>query len=154
MGNENKSAQLGMPFGTACNRLRKIVLFNVLKKHGENICVRCSGVIESVEDLSIEHIKPWENVSVDLFWSLDNVAFSHLHCNVPHSYQGGTSQRKIAPEGMAWCFGHKRFETVENFSKNKTKWNGLQSECREFQCRVSSVVERLSYKQDAQGSNP
>ena len=73
-----KSAFLGMPHGTACNRLRKMVLFNLLQRHGENICFKCSETIEHADDLSIEHKEPWEGVSVELFWSLENIAFSHL----------------------------------------------------------------------------
>jgi hypothetical protein len=82
MANEKKSAFLGMPHGTAFGRLRKIVLFSVLKRHEENICARCSKEIETVEELSIEHLKPWEGISVELFWDVDNIAFSHLHCNI------------------------------------------------------------------------
>lgn len=82
MSNETKAAQLGMPFGTACGRLRKIVLWSLLKKHNENLCFRCGQEIETVEDLSLEHKQPWEGVSVALFWDLENIAFSHLICNI------------------------------------------------------------------------
>jgi hypothetical protein len=73
---------LGMPQGTASNRLRKMLLFRQLEKHNENVCVRCNQIILTVEELSVEHIKPWEGISAELFWDLDNVAFSHLNCNV------------------------------------------------------------------------
>ena len=150
MSNENKSAQLGMPFGTACGRLRKMVLFSVLKKHEENVCVRCNGAIELVDDLSIEHIKPWENVSVDLFWDLNNIAFSHIHCNVPHVYHGGKFQRKVGPLNTAWCTVCKKFEPIERFHKNKHNWNGLQSHCKEFRPdRINSAEECHSYKVEA-----
>lgn len=150
MSNENKSNQLGMPFGTACNKLRKLVLFGILKKHGENICVRCNEFIESVDELSLEHIKPWENISVSLFWNLENIAFSHLHCNKPHVYHGGKFQRKDSPPGTAWCTVCKKFESVNRFHKNKTNWNGLQDHCKEF-CpdRINSVEECHSYKVEA-----
>lgn len=81
--NNKKNITLGMPHGTASNRLRKNILFNLLKKHGENVCFKCSEVIDKVEDLSIEHKKPWEGISADLFWDLDNIAFSHMFCNRP-----------------------------------------------------------------------
>lgn len=74
-----------MPVGTAWARLRKIVLFDILKRHNENICYQCGKVIESVEVLSIEHKKPWQNENPKLFWSLDNIAFSHLSCNVANA---------------------------------------------------------------------
>lgn len=86
MGNSNvgKSRTLGMPHGTACNKLRKQILFHLLIKLGENKCFKCSEIIEKVADLSIEHKQPWEGISADLFWDLNNIAFSHLHCNRPH----------------------------------------------------------------------
>jgi len=120
-----------MPQGTAMNRLRKMVLFRQLKKYGDNICTRCEKEIETVGELSIEHVKPWEGRSAELFWDMDNIAFSHLKCNCTHVYHGGTPKRKIAPEGTAWCTGCKKFEPIENFNVNKAHWNGLQKYCRE-----------------------
>ncbi len=97
-----KKAFLGMPHGTATARLRKSILFHLIQKLSENICFKCSEKIEKVEDLSIEHKLPWEGVSVELFWSLDNIAFSHLRCNRPHRYVGGgVSKRKIGEAGTA-----------------------------------------------------
>jgi len=81
--NEKKAIQLGMPHGTASAILRKSILFAVLKKHSENFCFQCNEEISSVDELSIEHKVPWldsENPT-ELFFSLDNIAFSHLHCN-------------------------------------------------------------------------
>lgn len=77
-----KSEQLGMPFGTASNRLRKMVLFGLLKKHGENYCYQCGKEILSCDDLSMEHKKAWLHVNPELFWDLENIAFSHISCNV------------------------------------------------------------------------
>jgi len=79
--NRKKAEQLGMPFGTASNRLRKMVLFHLLKKLKENVCFQCGAEIETVDELSIEHKKPWLDESVDLFWDLNNIAFSHHQCN-------------------------------------------------------------------------
>lgn len=73
-----------MPFGTACGRLRKSILFSLLKKHNENVCFQCGNKIEKEEDLSIEHKIPYldsENPT-KLFFDLDNIAFSHLKCNI------------------------------------------------------------------------
>jgi HNH endonuclease len=128
---KRKTEFLGMPHGTAVGRLRKNVLFHILKKHGENVCERCKGTIEKVEDLSLEHIKPWENVSVDLFWDLENIAFSHLHCNRPHIYNSsGAHMRKVGPEGTAWCGTCQKFEPLTNFHKHASNWNGLQKTCK------------------------
>ena len=81
--NQKKYDQLGQPFGTATSRLRKLVLFNLLSRYGDNNCYRCKEIITSPDDLSMEHKIPWldsEN-PVELFFDLDNIAFSHLSCN-------------------------------------------------------------------------
>ena len=125
-----KSAFLGMPHGMAGNRLRKMLLFHLLQKHAENVCVKCEKPIETVDELSIEHKQPWEGVSVELFWSLDNIAFSHLHCNRNHRYNsGGTKLRKVGPEGTAWCRRCKAFLPEREFSPHRSRWNGCQPWC-------------------------
>lgn len=81
--NHKKTKQIGMNFGTASNRLRKMKHFECLVKLGENICFQCGEKIENCSELSIEHKVPYLD-STDpqaLFWSLDNVAYSHLNCN-------------------------------------------------------------------------
>ena len=130
---KNMSSQLGMPRGTAANRLRKLVLFDLLKRHKENVCYQCKKEIERAEELSVEHKKPWENVDVALFWDLSNIAFSHLACNVRAARHAETSphHRKIAPEGMSWCRTHKKFLSIESFSKRTGRWNDLRHDCKE-----------------------
>jgi hypothetical protein len=125
-----KSAFLGMPHGTAANRLRKMVMFDLLRKHNENVCFKCSETIERADELSLEHKQPWEGVSVELYWSLDNIAFSHLRCNRNHRHKGGgASRRRIGPVGTAWCRHCKAFLPVSEFSRHRRRWNGLQPWC-------------------------
>ena len=80
-GNKRHSDFLGMAFGTASARLRKMILLDLLKRHKENVCYRCGLTIESRLELSIEHKKPWLGVDAALFWDLNNIAFSHMQCN-------------------------------------------------------------------------
>jgi hypothetical protein len=121
-----KSAFLGMPHGTAANRLRKSILFHLLQKHDENICFKCSERIETADELSIEHKEPWEGISLELYWSMDNIAFSHLRCNRPHrNVGGGIGKRKVGPEDTAWCVKCKAFYAVSEFKRNRSRWNGL-----------------------------
>jgi hypothetical protein len=56
--NARKSAFLGMPHGTASNRLRKMIMFHLLEKLGENFCFSCRQKIESVDELTVEHKQP------------------------------------------------------------------------------------------------
>jgi hypothetical protein len=130
--NARKSAFLGMPHGTAGNRLRKLILFNLLRRHGEKICFKCSRSIDNAEELSIEHKQPWEGISVELFWDMDNIAFSHLRCNRNHRRNGGRADlRRVGPEGTAWCRSCKTFLSEVAFSRHSSRWNGLQPWCND-----------------------
>ena len=135
MSNESKNKTLGMPHGTAVSKLRKNVLFHLLKKHNENMCIRCHKPIYTSDELSMEHLKPWEGISAELFWDLDNIAFSHMKCNRPHRTDG---KRKVGPNGTAWCIKHQQFQPVENFYKNESRWNGLQPYCNSCQIERDS----------------
>ena len=81
MSNERKTQQLGMSFNKASGRLKKMYLLHLLQRLGEDKCYRCGQAIETVDDLSLDHKEPWVGVSVDLFWDLNNIAYSHLACN-------------------------------------------------------------------------
>ena len=70
-----------MSYGTASNRLRKSIMLMLIKKLDENWCYRCGAEIETERELSVDHKKSWFNVDVELFWDLNNIAFSHLSCN-------------------------------------------------------------------------
>jgi len=92
-----KASLLGMPFGTATQRLRKNVLFCVLQATGLDHCYRCGEPIESVDDLSMEHIVPWQSADDPkaVFFDVENISFSHLKCNV-----GAANREKTAcPRG-------------------------------------------------------
>lgn len=132
MSNSNKvkAAFLGMPYGTAMNRLRKQLLFKYVQLAGDDYCYACGERIETVDDLSVEHKEPWLNRNLDSFWDLDNIAFSHLGCNIPHT-KGAEKLRKVGPEGTAWCIWHQDFLPIESFGKHSSRWNGVMEMCKE-----------------------
>ena len=70
-----------MDKGTATHRLRKIIMFELVKKAGMDRCHRCKLLITDIAEFSIEHIEPWLWKDVNLFWDINNIAFSHLKCN-------------------------------------------------------------------------
>lgn len=84
---QKKQNQLGMPIGTASAKLRKAILFRYVQKCGDDICFQCQKPITDIEDFSIEHKQPYLNAEdpVSLFFDLDNIAFSHLGCNIKAS---------------------------------------------------------------------
>lgn len=147
MANEKKSKQLGMAIGTANARLRKMVLFKLMQKSDLDVCFRCDKRIETIEEFSIEHKQPWLDVSAALFWDWDNIAFSHLTCNIkagrkpkhPKSLAANiakvkaNSKKLAAPTGTSWCAGHKRYLPVEQFRKDTFRPDGLRVYCQE--CR-------------------
>lgn len=143
-GNDKKAEQLGMPYGTASNILKKKLLFDFVKKSGLNCCYRCGKEINNINDLSIEHKKPWLDAEnpVELFFDLENIAYSHLSCNsgsIRKEYltERGKEISKYnidnqikAPEGMSYCWNCKEFKNKSEFSKDKTNLNGLDNECK------------------------
>jgi len=140
--NKKKNEQLGMPHGTANNRLRKTILFSLLKKYGENICFQCGKEIETEEELSIEHKIPWLDSGdpASLFFDLDNIAYSHLSCNVGASRREykvesgkkvGGHNKIIHPEGHRICSCCHESKTLDNYTFNRTKVSGYQDECKE-----------------------
>jgi len=120
-----KAELLGMPFGTACGRLRKIVLFSLLQRHHENICFKCACPIESAEELSIEHKKPWQNADPRLFWDLSNIAFSHLRCNRREQ----EVWRKVV-DGKLWCPKCAQMLGVAEFHKSSNSKSGYTDYCK------------------------
>ena len=82
--NEKKSRQLGEPHGTACNKMKKQLMFRLMQKCGMDICHQCDEKIDDIDKMSIEHKERWldSNDPVRLFYDADNICFSHTHCNI------------------------------------------------------------------------
>lgn len=80
---DKKKEQLGMNPSTASHRLVKDILWSLIVKTDQNKCYRCSKEM-SRDTFSIEHKESWIDSEdpVGLYFSLDNIAFSHLKCNV------------------------------------------------------------------------
>lgn len=84
MNEMHAKEQLGMSYGSARGRLDRIIMFEQAKRLGELNCYRCGKPIESVKDFTVDHKHPWLHMNADLFWSLENIAFSHHVCNSKH----------------------------------------------------------------------
>jgi hypothetical protein len=131
-----KREELGLPIGTASGRLRKMILFKLVQETRRDVCYRCGERIKAVGDLAIDHKEAWLGVSTELFWDLENVAFSHSRCNslarrsLAGRKFGPSPFRKVGPSGTAWCARHQAFRPVASFNRNRNKWNGLQDFCR------------------------
>jgi hypothetical protein len=136
--NAIRNEQLGMSAGKAVHMLRKKIMFNLIQRLNEDTCFKCGKIIQTVDELSIEHKIPWLYGDISLFWDLDNIAFSHLRCNKPDrpakSMLGREPTNKLnRPEGMNWCFKHKEFLPIDQFSKNTSSHTGLHNLCKDHQ---------------------
>lgn len=174
---DKKSLQLGMPFGNARTILVRTLMFTMIQQLGKDVCYRCKQRIERAEEFSIDHKEPWQDVSTDLFWDINNIAFSHRGCN---SRAARRDMKKVndalaiknkqlyesGPENTSWCVGHQNYRPLEDFSKNKSRKRGLQMYCND--CRsigvgrqagatrasVTQTAECLTCNEDVAGATP
>ena len=123
---QRRAEILGMPFGTACNRLRRMVMFMLLQRHEENVCFKCGKLILKADDLSLEHKEAWLGRGASLFWDLNNIAFSHQKCNL----RVGIVRREIK-DGMLWCSSCKQYLTVTCFHRERRQRTGYALLCRD-----------------------
>lgn len=133
MSNKVKDEQLGMPLGTASGKLKKQILFHLLVKLNENVCFKCEEKILNVDDLSIEHKKNWlhtENPK-ELFFDIENIAFSHIKCNTPERKHGGLYKRIKVADGNSFCSKCRKEKNKNEFYVNKSRWNGVGGYCKE-----------------------
>ncbi len=127
MSNETKSRALGINFGTASNQLRKLILFNLLRRLHLDRCFRCSKIITDSGDLSIEHKESWQSADDPkvAFFDLHNIAFSHLRCNSG----AAESAKESCPDGHPYDEmntrrrqnGDRTCRTCERFSDQRRR---------------------------------
>ena len=81
---KQKTLLLGENFSTAANKLRKAIMFSLIQELNRDICHRCTLKIDSISELSIEHIESWQSAEYPSksFYDLKNISFSHLKCNI------------------------------------------------------------------------
>lgn len=79
---------LGEKLSTAKSRLNKLLMYELAKKCNMGTCFRCGGPIENIEEFTIDHKESWllSDEPAKLFYSIENLAFSHARCN----YEAGT----------------------------------------------------------------
>tara|TARA_R100000781_G_scaffold114791_1_gene86955 strand:- start:842 stop:1246 length:405 start_codon:yes stop_codon:yes gene_type:complete len=129
---QKKKEQLGLDPGTASHRLKKSVLFSFAKKLGLNWCYQCGAEIKDIDRFTLEHKTPWldSGTPKELFFDLDNIAFSHASCNYAAS-RGRVG--KPCPSVTAYrngcrCDGCKECRRIYRREKKefKNKLNGKE----------------------------
>jgi hypothetical protein len=149
-----RSIQLGMSISTAVYQLQRRILFSFAGKLGLTLCFQCGREIETLAEFSIEHKEPWMDVSPDLYWDLNNIAFSHNCCNSSKARvtearrrAGARNLTKIhksltAPVGMVRCAGHRDYLLSGEFNSNKRNVTGYASYCNN--CRSERYKNGIS----------
>ena len=133
---QRKAEQLGMAHGTAMGRLRVALMLDLLRQLQCDTCFRCQERLDSPGQLSIEHRITWLDRDPQLFWDLSNIAFSHRRCNsraasrVVQGQSNAGRYRKVGKAGTAWCGKCRAFLPMSQFSRNRSRWNGLNSWCK------------------------
>ncbi|SMC41273.1 HNH endonuclease [Sporomusa malonica] len=79
---------LGEKLSTAKSKLNKLLMFELAKKCNMDSCYRCGEKIDDITDFTIDHKESWllGDDPAQLFYDMDNIAFSHARCN----YEAGT----------------------------------------------------------------
>lgn len=127
MANDKKSEALGMNYSTASAQLKKALMFRFVQVLKLDTCFRCGNVINSVEELSVEHKRAWlqEPDPKEAFFDLNNIAFSHLNpCN------SGAGVKKTCKHGIHGCTTciqerrrrfreRKRYQDSREYRRNK-----------------------------------
>ena len=90
-----------------------MILFSLLVKDKLNFCFQCNKVIDKIDNLSIEHKIPWLDSKnpVELFFDLENIAFSHLSCNAGAGRSWNKGNK--SPHGTFSRYTHYRCRCVD-----------------------------------------
>lgn len=130
---KRRAEQLNMPYGTASNKLRLKVIFDLLRQFDKNYCSKCSGLIVAPESLSVAHHKHWMDEDPALFWKTENIAFMHRECpnvarqetenmsiiEVNITNDNGEKLNHYAHDGQIWIAGNNEEQYNINI-RNKT----------------------------------
>jgi hypothetical protein len=107
--------------------LKKAVLYALVVRLNLDNCFRCGEKIETADVLSLDHKLDWLHVDVNLFWDLNNIAFSHRRCNKSKTHRNNV---RNAPKGQSWCSGCRGFKVITEFHVDRARWNKLAAECK------------------------
>jgi len=97
------TAFLGASHHTARNRLNRKILYHLAGNLGLLDCWQCGKFIETVEEFSVEHKSPYLWVDVDLYWDMDNIAFSHYACNAKKIRNGKPPKHNYSRYANSGC---------------------------------------------------
>jgi hypothetical protein len=120
---DKKQFQLGMNPSTANHRLRMDILYRLAMEAGHK-CFRCGGSIDRAS-FSIEHKEPWldSHDPKAAFFDQDNIAFSHLVCNISEARRYNKVYESAAHQQRASVRRHRELHGRQYDAKSRhEKW--------------------------------
>jgi hypothetical protein len=103
----------------------RFTLFKLIKLIGKDTCYRCQETFNDYSEYTIDHIVPWVNEpnAKELFFDVDNIAFSHSTCNKAVARQdidkrslGSLKTKKVNPVtgylGVSYYTASKIYKSV------------------------------------------
>lgn len=149
---QGKSEFLGMNVSTAISQLRKMILFKLAQETNRDICFRCGERIATIKQFSIDHKKPWLNTDPNLFWDLDNIAFSHSGCNRAAARQTA-EQRQARRLSMQGELNHNAVLTANQVRAMRAEYIPRKITIRELaekygvsKTSVWEIIHQLKWK--------
>lgn len=139
---KKRSLLLGENISNATHKLRKHIMFAAISALGADKCYRCNQRIVRIEDFSIEHKAPWQSAldPKTAFFDLNNIAFSHLTCNV----KAGGGGAKTKKEDTTPCpYGHTEI-------KRDARGRRRCMECKRQEQRAYSATPAFKAKRREQ----
>lgn len=132
--------QLGMGVASATGKLRKLLLYEFARRLNLISCYRCHRTIESIDEFTVDHKKNWLHKSADLFWDIDNIAFSHFVCNTTHNRTAEMYKHRTNKK----CNECGEVKAIKSFGKHK---QGSEIRIRSYcnQCRSIRKKQGRSY---------
>ncbi len=124
-GNVAKAKLLGKSFGAANSQLRKALLFELAKRLDLVSCYRCGVEIVDINDFSVEHKEAWAGAEdpVKVFFDLDNIAFSHIRCNVAAAYKPHKKYDSIREKRAAYWKRYYGRKSEQVLSRKRDRYH-------------------------------
>lgn len=151
---QKKASQLGMNPSTASGRLIKDLLWNFVETTGNNKCHIC-GKVMTRDTFSVEHIVPWldSDNPVDTFFDVDNVAYSHLKCNIGSARKASEMPNASVRSGINTSRGRFNAEDIIHIRRNyksRCSINGNKAYCEKYgvtRDTITDIVKGRSYSE-------
>ena len=133
--------QLGMEFGKANQRLFKMMVWKMATKCGMDKCSHCKQLIEEPDHLSLEHIQPWRGIEgrparPELFWDLDNIAFSHIWCNSGSPTRGQGNRKYFGVDDYSDSRGDKNYKKI----RSRLGMNNRLIDLGYWDCEIKAAI--------------